>query len=167
MEWVETNYNIVDITEYEMMLDKRRSTENFVIKFFKNWESDDITNKLVVVCKDLVTDRRLQRMVNDAFTHSSLENFSRSFHNMCSQRVKESHIAALLAFSIVFDRTMKAQPWYSSSHLFSALVDSLIEASFDPEKFDWTKNHGNDLKTLRFPLLLILPPLLFLYYVYK
>ena len=44
MEWVEPNYNIVDITEYEMMLEKRRSTEDFVIKFFKNWDSNDASD---------------------------------------------------------------------------------------------------------------------------
>ena len=66
MEWVEPNYNIVDITEYEMMLEKRRSTEDFLIKFFKNWDSDDASDKLVVICRDLVKDQRLQRMVNEA-----------------------------------------------------------------------------------------------------
>ena len=67
MEWIEPNYNLVDITEYEMMLKKRRSTEDFVIKFFKNWESNNITDKLVVICKDLVTNQRLQRIVNSYY----------------------------------------------------------------------------------------------------
>ena len=49
MEWVEPNYSIVDIAKYEMMLEKRRSAEDFVIRFFKNWESNDITDKLVVI----------------------------------------------------------------------------------------------------------------------
>ena len=171
MEWVEPNYNMVDIIEYEMMLEKRRSTENFVINFFKNWESNDITDKLVVICKDLVTDQRLQRMVNEAFTYSNLGNFSRSFCNMCSElfseRVEDRHITVLLAFTIVLDRTMKAQSWYLSSHLFTALIDSLVETSFDPAKFDWTKNHEKESKPLRFSLLMILPPLLFFYYLYK
>ena len=168
---MEPDYNIVDITEYEIMLEKRRLTENFVINFFKKWESDDISDKLVVHCKDLVTDQRLQKMVNEAFTNSSLFNFSRSFRNMCSElfseRVEGSHVTVLLAFSIVLDRTMKAQAWYLSSHLFTALIDSLVEASFDPAKFDWVENSGNELKTLRFSLLIILPPLLFCYYLYK
>ena len=140
MEWVEPNYNIVDITEYEMMLEKRRSTEDFVIKFFKNWESNDASDKLVVICRDLVKDQGLQRMVNEAFTYSSLVNFSRSFREMCtelfSEKVEDSHVTVLLAFSIVLDRTMKAQPWFSSSHLFTALIDSLVEASFDANNFN-------------------------------
>ena len=139
MEWVEPNYNIVDITEYEMMLEKRRSTEDFVIKFFKNWNSNDASDKLVVICRDLVKDQRLQRMVNEAFTYSSSVNFSRSFRDMCtelfSEKVEDSHVTVLLAFSIVLDRTMKAQPWFSSSHLFTALIDSLVEASFDANNF--------------------------------
>ena len=171
MEWVEPNYSIVDIAKYEMMLEKRRSAEDFVIRFFKNWECNDITDKLVVICKDLVTDKRLQRMVNEAFTYSSLENFSRSFRNMCSElfieKVEDSYITVLLSFCIVLDRTMKAQPWYSSSHLFTALIDSLGEASFDPAKFDWTKNHEDKSITLKFSLLIILPPILFFYYLYK
>ena len=140
MEWVEPNYNIVDITEYEMMLEKRRSTEDFVIKFFKNWDSNDASDKLVVICRDLVKDQRLQRMVNEAFTYSSSVNFSRSFRDMCtelfSEKVEDSHVIVLLAFSIVLDRTMKAQPWFSSSHLFTALIDSLVEASFDANNFN-------------------------------
>ena len=139
MEWVEPNYNIVDITEYEMMLEKRRSTEDFVIKFFKNWNSNDASDKLVVICRDLVKDQRLQRMVNEAFTYSSSVNFSRSFRDMCtelfSEKVEDSHVTVLLAVSIVLDRTMKAQPWFSSSHLFTALIDSLVEASFDANNF--------------------------------
>ena len=49
MELVEPNYNIVDIMEYEMALEKRRSVEDFVVKFFKNWESNDKSNNLVVI----------------------------------------------------------------------------------------------------------------------
>ena len=139
MEWVEPNYNIVDITEYEMMLEKRRSTEDFVIKFFKNWNSNDASDKLVVICRDLVKDQRLQRMVNEAFTYSSSVNFSRSFRDMCtelfSEKVEDSHVTVLLAVSIVLDRTMKAQPWFSPSHLFTALIDSPVEASFDANNF--------------------------------
>ena len=111
-----------------------------MIKFFKNWESNDASDKLVVICRDLVKDQRLQRMVNEAFTYSSLVNFSRSFREMCtelfSEKVEDSHVTVLLAFSIVLDRTMKAQPWFSSSHLFTALIDSLVEASFDANNFN-------------------------------
>ena len=171
MEWIEPNYNLVDITEYEMMLEKRRSTEDFVVKFFKNWESNDITDKLVVICKDLVTDQRLQRIVNEAFTYSSSVNFSRSFRNMCSElfsgKIEDTHITALLAFSIVLDRTMKTQPWYLSSELFTTLIESLVEASFDATNFDWNRGHGDMLKALRFTMLIILPPLLFFYFLYK
>ena len=120
MEWVEPNYNIVDITEYEMMLEKRRSTEDFVIKFFKNWNSNDASDKLVVICRDLVKEQRLQRMVNEVFSYSSSVKFSRSFRDMCtelfSEKVEDSHVTVLLAVSIVLDRTMKAQPWFSSFH---------------------------------------------------
>ena len=139
MEWVESNYKIVDITEYEMMLEKRRSTEDFVIKFFKNWNSNDASDKLVVICRDLVKEQRLQRMVNEVFSYSSSVKFSRSFRDMCtelfSEKVEDSHVIVLLAFSIVLDRTMKAEPWFSSSHLFTALIDSLVEASFDANNF--------------------------------
>ena len=83
MEWIEPNYNLVDITEYEMMLKKRRSTEDFVIKFVKNWESNNITDKLVVICKDLVTNQRLQRIVNKAVTYLSLVNFSQFYRKIC------------------------------------------------------------------------------------
>ena len=94
---------------------------------------------LVVICRDLVKDQRLQRMVNEAFTYSSSVNFSRSFRDMCtelfSEKFEDSHVTVLLVFSIVLDRTMKAQPWFSSSHLFTALIDSLVEASFDANNF--------------------------------
>merc|ERR1712136_298231 len=120
------------------MLEKRRSTEDFVIKFFKNWDSDDASDKLVVICRDLGKDQRLQRMVNEAFTYSSSVNFSHSFRDMCtglfSEKVEDSHVT-VLAFSIVLDRTMKAQPWFSSSHLFTLLIDSLVKASFDANNF--------------------------------
>ena len=171
MEWIEPNYNLVDITEYEMMLEKRRSTEDFVVKFFKNWESNDITDKLVVICKDLVTDQRLQRIVNEAFTYSSLVNFSRSFRKMCSElfsgEIEDTHVTALLAFSIVLDRTMKAQPWYSSSELFTTLIESLVEASFDATNFDWNRGHRDMLKALKLTMLIISPALLFFYFLYK
>ena len=171
MEWIEPNYNMVDITEYEMMLEKRRSIEDFVIKFFKDWECDDIPDMLVLMCKDLVTDKRLQKMVNEAFTYSNMGNFSRSFRNMCSElfseKIEESHITVIFAFSIALDRTMKAQPWYSSSYLYTALIDSLVDASFNATKFGWNRSHREMFKTFRFSLLIILPPLLFFYYLYK
>ena len=164
MEWIEPNYNLVDITEYEMMLEKRRLTEDFVVKFFKNWESNDITDKLV-------TDQRLQRIVNEAFTYSSLVNFSRSYRKMCSElfsgEIEDTHVTALLAFSIVLDRTMKAQPWYSSSKLFTTLIESLVEASFDATNFDWNGGHRDMLKTLKLTMLIISPALLFFYFLYK
>ena len=34
MEWVDPNYNFVDIMEYEMELEKRRRIEDFCIQFF-------------------------------------------------------------------------------------------------------------------------------------
>ena len=106
MEWVEPNYNMADITEYEMVLEKRRSTEDFVLQFFKNWESNDVTDKMVVVCNDLVTDLRLQRMVNEAFIYSSVADFSQSYRKMCSElfskNIEDYHITVLFAFSIVY-----------------------------------------------------------------
>ena len=168
MEWKEPNYNLVDITEYEMMLKKRRSTEDFAIKFFKNWESNDITDKLVVICKDLVTDQRLQRIVNEAFTYLSLVNFSRFYRlELFSGEIEDTYVTILLAFSIVLDRTMKAQPWYSSSKLFTTLIESLVEASFDATNFDWNGEHRDMLKTLKLTMLIISPSLLFFYYLYK
>ena len=170
MEWIEPNYNLVDITEYEIMLEKRRSTEDFVIKFFKNWESNDITDKLVVICKDLVTDQRLQRIVNEAFTYLSLVNFSQFYRKMCLELFRgeiDNYITILFAFSIVLDRTMKAQPWYSSSELFTTLIESLVEASFDANNFDWNEGHRDMLKTLKLTMLIISPALLFFYFLYK
>jgi len=171
MEWVEPNYNIVDIMEYETTLEKRRSAEDFVVTFFKNWESNDIANNLIVICQDLVTDHRLQRMVNQASTYSSLGNFSRSFRNMCSELfnddIKDSYIIVLLAFSIVLDRTLKGQLWYTSSLLFTTIVDALIEDSIDVNKFDWNRCHRDILKTLKLSVTIILPPLLFFYFSCK
>ena len=170
MEWIEPNYNLVDITEYEMMLKKRRSTEDFVIKFFKNWESNNITDKLVVICKDLVTDQRLQRIVNKAFTYLSLVNFSQFYRKMCLELFSgeiDNYITILFAFSIVLDRTMKAQPWYSSSKLFTTLIESLVEVSFDANNFDCNEGHRDMLKTLKLTTLIILPAILFFYYLYK
>ena len=168
MEWVEPNYNIVDIAEYEMMLDKRRSIEDFVVKFFKYWEFNDISNKLVYICQDLVTDQRLQRMANQAFPYSTIENFLQSYRNMCSELFSEdtevSHITVLLAFSIVFDRKMKTHSWYSPIHLFTALIDSLVEASFDSKKFEGNRNHSDMLETLRVSMFIILPSLLFCFF---
>ena len=170
MEWIEPNYNLVDITEYEMMLKKRRSTEDFVIKFFKNWESNNITDKLVVICKDLVTNQRLQKIVNKAVTYLSLVNFSQFYRKMCLELFSEeidNYVTILLAFSIVLDRTMKAQPWYSSSKLFTTLIESLVEISFDANNFDWNEEHRDMLKTFKLTTLIILPALLFFYYLYK
>ena len=170
MEWIEPNCNLVDMTEYEMMLKKRKSTEDFVIKFFKNWESNNITDKLVVICKDLVTDQRLQRIVNKAFTYLSLVNFSQFYRKMCLELFSgeiDTYVTILLAFSIVLDRTMKAQPWYSSSELFTTLIESLVEASFDATNFDWNGGHRDMLKTLKLTMLIISPALIFFYFLYK
>ena len=90
---------------------------------------------------------------------------------MCSElfsgEIEDTHVTALLAFSIVLDRTMKAQPWYSSSELFTTLIESLVEASFDATNFDWNRGHRDMLKTLKLTMLIISPALLFFYFLYK
>ena len=89
---------------------------------------------------------------------------------MCLELFSEeidNYVTILLAFSIVLDRTMKAQPWYSSSELFKTLIESLVEASFDATNFDWNRGHRDMLKTLKLTMLIISPALLLFYFLYK
>jgi len=171
MEWVEPNFNFVDIVEYEMYLDQRRSREDFVLQFFKDWESQNDSNSLVEICQDLITDNRLHMIVHDSFSSVTMDNFATTFRSMCLELfkdgIKNSYIASLLAFCTVLDEAMKSHLWYSSSSMFTALTNALEESSFDVKIFKWNRHQRDLMKTIKSSLFIILPALLFFYFLCK
>ena len=170
MEWVEPNFNFVDIVEYEMCLEQRRSREDFVLQFFKDWESKNDSNLFVEICQDLITDNRIHMIVDDAFGYVTMDNFATSFRSMCLELfkdgVKNEYIASLLAFCTVLDEVMTLRLWYSSSLMFKALTDALEESSIDVKRFNQNKNQRDSMKTIK-ALIIILPSLLFYYFSCK
>lgn len=163
--WIEPNYNMADIIEYEMNLERRRNVEDFVLQFFKDWESNDESRLLVMICKDLVKDTRIRSIIDDTFLYVTQQNFSTSYRHMCldlfKNGVEDHYMVSLFVFSIVLDQTMKSHIWYSSGLLYKCLIDVLEEVCFEPKNFGWYKTCIDLMKTITSTMVIILPPLLF------
>ena len=170
-EWIDPNYNLVDIIEYEMKLEKRRCIEDFCIKFFKNyWENDCSIDPLVHSCHLLIKEKRLIMITKSLSTYSTEENFNTSFRTMCGELFKDSivkneYIVSLLAFCIELDTCLQEHVWYSPTILIKVLVNALEDVQFNPLTFSW--NRLDLIDTIITSFILIIPPLLFFYELFK
>lgn len=167
VEWVEPKYNLVDIVAFEMKLEKRRRIEDFVIQFFKDWDSRDNSILLVSICEDLAKDRRLCNITQDSFKYTTLENFQSSFYTMCTELftkgAEDVYIVSLLAFCVVLDDVMNKHIWYCSSLLFTSLIDVLEDNNFDTHKFERKWNHKDVFGGIMTSFAIVIPALLFFY----
>jgi hypothetical protein len=170
MEWVEPNFNFVDIVEYEMCLEQRRSREDFVLKFFKDWEAKNDSNLMVEICQDLRMDNTLHLITDDLFNYVTIDNFATTFRSMCLElfknEIKNEYIASILTFCTVLDEVMKSHLWYSSSLMLKSLTNALEESSFCVKRFNWNRNLQDSMKTNKSQFI-IEPPLLFFYFACK
>ena len=154
---------------YESAIKVRRSVEDFIIRFFRSWDANDATNKLVVLCQDLVTDSRLHRMADRTFVRIDQGNFNQAFRYVCSEffskGVGDGHVIALLGFSIVLDKTLKKSWGYTSDMLLRSLADVLIVESIDVQQFDTSMmTTGGSMQILTSSLGMLLSSMLLFFF---
>ena len=174
--WLEPDYNIVDIIEFEMEIEKRRRIEDFVIQFFKDWENAATTKLIVYVCQQLIIkEKKLYTITNDSFRHVTLVNFKVSFQAMCDElfgnnnNVKDEYVVSLLAFCIELDACMRDRLIeYTPKLLITSLIDALERVNFNPVTFNWNRQTGGELiENILTSFLFIIPSLLFFYVLLK
>ena len=59
-EWIEPHYNLIDIMDLELELEKRRCIEDFCIRFFKEWETSTTADN----ARNITTNDVLLQHVN-------------------------------------------------------------------------------------------------------
>lgn len=169
----EPDYNFVDIMEFEMEIEKRRRIEDFVIRFFKDWENADTTKLLVYACQQIIKEKKLNVITNDSFRDVTVRNFKVSFRTMCDElfgtnNVKDEYVVSLLAFCIELDACMKDQLiWYTPKLLITSLIDALERVHFNPATFNWNRSEGELIETIVTSFVIIIPSLLFFYVLMK
>ena len=169
-DWLNPNYNLVEIVEFEMQIEKRRRIEDFIIQFFKDWETVASSKSLLVyTCQQLIKERRLCAITQDMCRHVTMGNFNDSFQAMCTLvfdngNVKDEYIVSLLAFSIKLDECMHDYIWYTPKLLITSLIDALERVHFDPGAFDWDQSEGDLLqRIITSSFSILIPSLLFFY----
>ena len=180
-EWIEPHYNLIDIMELELELEKRRCIEDFCIRFFKDWENSTTTDNarnittsdvlLQQTCQLLIEEKRLYTTTKDLAIHLTMANFTTSFKAMCRELfrygTKDEYVVSLLAFCITLDTCMREHIWYTPKLLITSLIDALEDAYFNPLDFHWQRDQyqsaeDNNLSILT-PFIIIIPSLLLFY----
>ena len=165
-EWVTSNYNVVDIVEYEMKVEKRRRIEDFCITFFKDyWTTTNSKEPLVHTCQQVIKEKNYS-ITSDISTHLTLENFDDSFQAMCLELFrstdKNGYVISLLVFCIDLDTCLQDRMWYTVSLLIDSLVDALEYIHFNP-----TINQTTLADGMTSSIVSILPALLLFYILFK
>ena len=164
-EWITSNYNAVDIIEYEMTIGKRRRIEDFCIEFFKDWETC-AQLPLVQVCQRVIKEKKHYTITRDLSTYLTIDNFDVSFRTMCLElfkdTVKDGHVVSLLVFCIELDTCLQHHTWYTLPILVESLVNALACVQFNPST--WNQSNLIDNVVTSF---IIIVPLLFFYILFK
>ena len=172
--WKEPDYTMVDIVSLEMELEKRRKVEDFVIQFFKDWESGVIASQqqqLVYTCQKIMRQSKL--VDHDYFKHIDHENFKPCFHTMCMELFKngvaDEYVISLLAFCIEVNVYMQNHHhiWYTSRQLITPLIGVLEQMKFDPIQFNLNQTERDFFVKIATSFVIIIPSLLFFYLLLK
>lgn len=181
-DWFDPDYNFVDIMEFEMEIEKRRRIEDFVIQFFKDWETATpaTTNLLVHTCQQFIKEKKkLYAIASDSFRHVTAGNFKGSFHAMCMElfannNVKDEYVVSLLAFCIELNIYMQDHIWYNTPKiLITSMIDALEQVHFNPVAFNWNRTmEGRQeemmlIENIVTSFVIIVPSLLFFYFLLK
>ena len=174
MDWVKANYDFVDITEYEMKLERRRSIENLCIQFFKDWELGERNTPITSTCSNHVNDTTFNNIVRDLVHQLTLSNFNSMFHSMCDElfgndkQLKDGYIISLLCFCVKLNETLRDYIWYTITLMISTLVEALEKHAFNPLSFQEKHQDDGGLTTLFLEgCTLIIPPLILFYILSK
>ena len=149
---------------------KRLKNTKFLQDFFADWKSGNFSTYTLKSCRTIIRRKQLSS-INISTLNFKAFTFEESIQSVCKEifryTYKLEYVIALLAFAIEVDKHLEYESWYATERLISVLAMELANTPFETNKLYGDDNDDHDDES-NYPMILLLIPTLFMmYFLYK
>jgi hypothetical protein len=163
----------IDVDEVDTPWDEIKRLKNikFLQDFFADWKSENFSTYTLKSCRT-ITRRKKLSSININTLNFNAFTFEESIQCVCKEifryTYKLEYVIALLAFAIEVDKHLEYESWYATERLISVLAIELVNTPFETNKlYDDDDNDDHDDESNYPMILLIIPTLFMMYFLYK